>query len=181
MLQRILTVSPRVLIGCCAGIVLVGAAACAQGAPAPPSEALGPGCVADGFPQTMLPREKLTIQTSRGPARFDVQVAADDDSRSTGLMFVRKMPADQGMLFDFQASRPVAFWMHNTYIPLDLLFVQADGRILSIARNAPTCNDGSIPSGGPVRTVIELNAGVADKYGIRPGDRVVSEKIYPAR
>ncbi|HTI67411.1 MAG TPA: DUF192 domain-containing protein [Caulobacteraceae bacterium] len=163
-----------------AAALLAGGAACAQPGPAPVAVS-GPGCVMDGPPQAGLPVDTLTVQTARGPARFKVQIAADDATREKGLMFVRKMAPDEGMIFDFRVPQATAFWMHNTYIPLDLLFVQADGRILTIARNAPTCNDGAIPSGGAVRTVIELNAGTADRLGIKPGDVVTSEKIYPPR
>lgn len=164
-----------------AGVVALAAgSACAQGA-APVSAASGPGCVDDGPPQSGLPREVLTVHTSRGPVRLDVQVAADDRTRQTGLMFVRSMPENVGMLFDFHTARPVQFWMHNTYIPLDLLFVDAEGRILNIAARAPTCNDNGIPSEGAARSVIELNAGAAERLGIRPGDRVTGQRIYPAR
>jgi uncharacterized membrane protein (UPF0127 family) len=169
----------RVALGLLAALALAGGAACAQPGPAP--GASGPGCIADGPPQSGLPTEALTIQTARGPVRLKVQVAADGASREKGLMFVRRMGADEGMIFDFHQPQDVSFWMRNTYIPLDLLFVQADGRILTIAGNAPPCDDGQIPSGGPVRTVIELNAGAADRLGIRPGDRVVGQTIYPAR
>ena len=96
-------------------------------------------------------------------------------------MFVRRMADDEGMIFDFHTPQVTAFWMHNTYIPLDLVFVQEDGKVLRIARNAPTCSDVSIPSGGPVRTVIELNAGTADRLGIKEGDWVTSTVTYPYR
>lgn len=158
-----------------AALALAGGTACAQPGPG----ASGPGCVADGEPQAGLPQDRLTIHTAAGPVPLRLQIAADDATRQKGLMFVRRMGPDEGMIFDFHAPRPIAFWMHNTYIPLDLLFVRADGRILSIARNARPCNDAEIPSGGPVRTVIELNAGAADRLGVREGDRVTSQVIYP--
>ena len=162
-----------------AALLCFGGSACAQPSVAP--VVAGPGCVADGPPQTGLPVDNLAILTQAGPARFRVQIAGDEATREKGLMFVRRMGDDEGMIFDFHQPQAVAFWMHNTYLPLDLLFVQADGKILSIARNAPTCNDTPIPSGGPVRTVIELNAGIGDRKGIREGDYVTSTAIYPTR
>ena len=75
------------------------------------------------------------------------------------------------MLFDFQHDQPVTFWMHNTYISLDMIFIHGDGRILRIAENAKPMSDDLIPSGGPVRAVLEVIAGTAHKLGIAPGDR----------
>jgi uncharacterized membrane protein (UPF0127 family) len=91
------------------------------------------------------------------------------------------MPEDEGMLFDFVQPQPTAFWMHNTYIPLDLIFVTSEGRIANIAHKAATCSDAAIPGSGPIRAVIEINAGLAERLGIRPGDRVTGERIFPAR
>jgi uncharacterized membrane protein (UPF0127 family) len=168
-------------------LCLVIAAGLALAAPAyaPPAHAQGlrlaRGCVADGPPQTGLPTEQLAVNTGSGPKRFKVQIAADEATREKGLMFVRHMADDEGMIFDFKTPQQTAFWMHNTYIPLDLIFVQADGKILRIARNAPICSDAPIPSGGPVRTVIELNAGLADRLGMREGDYVTSTVTYPYR
>jgi uncharacterized membrane protein (UPF0127 family) len=85
------------------------------------------------------------------------------------------------MLFDFQHDRPVAFWMRNTYIPLDMIFIRGDGRILSIAENTQPLSDGLIPSGGPVRAVLEVIGGTARKLGIAPGDRVESPGFGNAR
>ena len=167
---------PRFLLLGVAVLALAGGAACAQIAPA---QVGGPGCVDDGPPQTGLPRETITIHTARGPVLFDVQVAADDASRTKGLMFVRSMPEGEGMLFDFHQPQSTAFWMHNTYIPLDLLFVNAEGRIANIAHRAPTCSDAPIPGRGQIRVVIEINAGLAERLGIQPGDRVTGQRTFP--
>ena len=182
MLQHRVT-CVRSLFAVIAALAVASGSACAQGAPATTAAASrpGPGCVDDGPPQTGLPHEALTVQTSRGPVRLDVQVAATEQTREKGLMFVRAMPQDEGMLFDFQPAQPVAFWMHNTYLPLDLLFVGEDGRILNIARNARTCDDTRIPSRGAARAVIELNAGAAERLGSRAGDRVTGQRIFRAR
>jgi uncharacterized membrane protein (UPF0127 family) len=169
---------PRFVFLSAAALALASGAACAQ---VSPEQVGGPGCVADGPPQTSLPRERLTIQTARGPVRFDLQIAADDPTRQKGLMFVRSMPQDQGMIFDFQQPQQTAFWMHNTYLPLDLIFVDAEGRIANIAHKAPVCNDNPVPGRGFIRAVIEINAGVAEKLGIQPGDQVTSDKTFPPR
>ena len=79
---------------------------------------------------------------------------------------------DQGMLFDFGRIEPVAMWMQNTYLPLDMLFIRADGTIARIAANTEPLSTRTIPSGEPVLAVLELNAGTAAKLGIKPGDRV---------
>jgi uncharacterized membrane protein (UPF0127 family) len=87
-------------------------------------------------------------------------------------MFRKELPEGQGMLFDFERDQPVAFWMHNTYISLDMIFIRGDGRIAHIAENTEPMSDRLIPSGGPVRAVLEVIAGTARKLGIARGDRV---------
>ena len=181
MLQRRLTRFPRSLLLSVAALALAGGASCAQPAPVQSAARPGPDCVDDGPPQTGLPRERLTIQTARGPVRLNVQVAADDATRQKGLMFVRSMPEDEGMIFDFHTPQRTAFWMHNTYIPLDLIFVDGQGRIANIAHKAATCSDAPIPGQGLIRAVIEVNAGVAERLGIQPGDQVTGERIFPPR
>lgn len=89
-------------------------------------------------------------------------------------MFRKELPEGHGMLFDFKQEQPVAFWMHNTYIPLDMIFIAGDGRIVRIAENTQPQSDRLIPSGAPVRAVLEVIAGTASKFGIAPGDRVES-------
>ena len=127
------------------------------------------------------PTEGLTVQTSTGPVRFTVQYAGDDATREKGLMFVRSMPENQGMIFDFGGPLGVDFWMKNTYIPLDMLFVAADGHILNIAHQAKPFDETPITSGGIIRAVIEIDGGVADKLGIHTGDLVTDTKVFPAR
>ena len=85
------------------------------------------------------------------------------------------------MLFDFERDQPVSFWMHNTYIPLDMIFISGDGRIVRIAENAKPMSDDLIPSGAPVRAVLEVNGGVARSLGIAPGDRVGGSIFGKAR
>ncbi|MBQ0823038.1 DUF192 domain-containing protein [Microvirga terrae] len=117
--------------------------------------------------------ENLSIATQGGQRQtFRVEVARNDADRAQGLMFRRSMPADQGMLFDFGRVEPVSMWMQNTYLPLDMLFIRADGTIARIAANTEPLSTRTIPSGEPVLSVLELNAGTAAKLGIKPGDRV---------
>jgi uncharacterized membrane protein (UPF0127 family) len=114
----------------------------------------------------------VEIATRNGVRVFSVEVAADDETRARGLMYRRKLPEEHGMLFDFQREEPVAMWMHNTYISLDMIFIQGDGRILRIAERTEPLSDRIIPSGGPVRAVLEVPGGTAKKFGIAPGDRI---------
>jgi hypothetical protein len=114
----------------------------------------------------------IEIVSSSGVHAFTVELATNDEERSRGLMFRKELPEGHGMLFDFEHDQPVAFWMHNTYISLDMIFIRGDGSILRIAENTQTLSDRLIPSGGPVRAVLEVIAGTARKLGIAPGDRV---------
>jgi uncharacterized protein len=117
--------------------------------------------------------EPLTIVAQDGKRHsFKVEVARNDADRAQGLMYRRSMPADQGMLFDFGRVEPVAMWMQNTYLPLDMLFIRPDGSIARIAANAEPLSTRTISSGEPVLSVLELNGGTAARLGIRAGDRV---------
>jgi hypothetical protein len=103
---------------------------------------------------------------------FSVELAATDAERARGLMYRQELPEEHGMLFDFEREEPVAMWMHDTYIPLDMIFIRGDGRILRIAERTEPFSDRIIPSGGPVRAVLEVAGGTAKKLGIAPGDRI---------
>ena len=122
--------------------------------------------------QAEAPRKELIVTTASGPHSFEVEIADDDRERSLGLMFRREMPADQGMLFDFFTEQPASFWMRNTYLPLDMLFIKADGTIESIAERTTPLSEKSVPSKGPVRYVLEINGGVSNTLGIASGDKV---------
>lgn len=119
-----------------------------------------------------VPTEPLTIATKGGPRQFSVEVMRDDAGRSRGLMFRRHMAPDHGMLFDFERSEPVTMWMKNTYLPLDMVFIRADGTVARVAADTEPLSTAIIPSNGPVLAVLELNAGTAAKLGIKEGDRV---------
>lgn len=119
-----------------------------------------------------LPMETISIDTDHGSEVFQVEIAGDDTSRERGLMFRKSMEPDHGMLFDFHQDEGVAFWMKNTVMPLDMLFIRGDGTVSSIAPNATPYSTQSIPSAEPVRAVLELNAGRAEALGLVPGDVV---------
>lgn len=116
--------------------------------------------------------EPLTIVTASGRHAFQVEVMRTPEQRARGLMHRQFLPADRGMLFDFARTEPVAMWMQNTYISLDMLFIRADGTVARIAERAEPLSTRTIPSGEPVLSVLEVNAGIAEKLGIKPGDKV---------
>ncbi len=120
------------------------------------------------------PNEQLTIQVSEfHNQKFRVHLARSSEERSRGLMFVRKMPEDVGMLFLYDRPGRLSMWMKNTYIPLDIIFIGADGRIIRIARNTEPHSLASIASGGPAIAVLELNGGISDTLGLAVGQRVL--------
>lgn len=116
--------------------------------------------------------ETLSIVSGDKRHAFQVEVMRTGEQRAKGLMHRRYMPADRGMLFDFARVEPVAMWMENTFIPLDMLFIRADGTIARIAENTEPLSQRTIPSGEPVLSVLEINGGVSRTLGIKPGDRV---------
>jgi len=120
-----------------------------------------------------FPHSKIEITRADGTTfSFDVEVARDDTEKAYGLMFVHSMPVQAGMIFPFEPPREVAFWMKNTYISLDLLFVGVDHKIGHIATNATPLGVVAIPSEIPVSSVIELNAGQVAQKGFAVGDKV---------
>ena len=119
-------------------------------------------------------QQTLEIATNTGVHVFAVELADNDAERAKGLMYRKTLPEGQGMLFDFHHEQDVSFWMQNTYIPLDMIFIRGDGRILRIAENTEPLSTRLIPSGGPVRAVLEVIGGTTRKLGIAPGDRVAS-------
>ncbi len=118
------------------------------------------------------PLEALTISTQTGEHAFSVEVAATPATRERGLMDRRFMPMDRGMLFEFERDGLVAFWMKNTYIPLDMVFIARNGAVTRIVDRAEPLSEMGIPSGGPCAAVLELNGGVAARIGLRVGDKV---------
>jgi hypothetical protein len=129
-------------------------------------------------PQSGLPVEKLQIVTHDGHVhKFKVEIADNDASRERGLMFRKSLAPDAGMLFDFKVSQDVQFWMKNTLIPLDMLFIDAHGTVLNVAANATPLSETDIPSAGPVLGVLELKGGRAAELGVKAGD-TVRERIF---
>ena len=134
-------------------LVLAGAA-CAQGS------------------EISFKKSSLVVVTGGREVKFDVELALNDAERSRGLMYREKLGPYEGMLFDFYQDAPVSFWMKNTLIPLDMLFIASDGTIRHIHPNATPLSTESIPSQFPVRAVLEINGGSARLLGIKPGDKV---------
>ena len=130
------------------------------------------GLVMGSAPALALDPGELLIETPAGQHRFTVELAATPSERSRGLMFRRAMQPDHGMLFDFQAPQPVAFWMKNTPLPLDMLFIDEAGVIVQIAADTVPYSETPIPSEQPIRAVLELNAGTAKRLGITAGAKV---------
>jgi len=117
--------------------------------------------------------EDLEIVTRGGQThRFKVEIADDEPERQRGLMFRESLARDRGMLFQFEESGPRSFWMRNTYIPLDIIYIAPDGKIVSIARNTTPFSEVPIPSEGPANGVLEINGGQAAELGVEPGDTV---------
>jgi uncharacterized membrane protein (UPF0127 family) len=122
--------------------------------------------------------EPLTIKTAKGATHsFTVELATTEDQREYGLMFRKVMPPDHGMLFVFEKMRDIMMWMENTPLPLDMLFLDADGKITHIQENAVPYSKAIINSGGPVKYVIELNGGIVKKLGLSVGDKASSATI----
>ena len=117
-----------------------------------------------------------------GGQRFIVEVADDHDERARGLMYRESMPAAHGMLFVHEREEPLAYWMKNTKIPLDILYFDAERKLVSIQRGVPICTAGdrcpNYPSRGPAKYVLELNAGRSDNLALKRGDPITfSERI----
>ncbi len=125
-------------------------------------------------------RSSVEIVTKRGVHVFAVEMAATDEQRAIGLMNRKELPEGRGMLFDFGRDQEISMWMKNTHIPLDMIFITRDGRIHRIAENTEPFSERIIPSGGPVRAVLEVIGGTARKFGIASGDRV-AHPMFSAR
>jgi uncharacterized membrane protein (UPF0127 family) len=116
--------------------------------------------------------EPLTIATEAGATLFTVEIADTEALRERGLMFRQRLPEDRGMLFDYGQPQPVAMWMKNTYVPLDMVFIRADGTVAYVAENTVPQSLDAIGVQEPVRGVLEIAAGSAKRIGLRAGDTV---------
>jgi uncharacterized membrane protein (UPF0127 family) len=152
------------------GIALaVASGACAQGLR--PHEPLNPAKA------QALPTSPLTIQSGGQSLGFIVELATTEKQRDIGLMHRNYLAPDRGMLFDFQKEERTRFWMRNTFIPLDMLFIRATGEIAAIAENTVPHSEAPVGPARPVRAVLELPGGTAARLGVKPGD-VVRHEIF---
>ncbi len=124
-----------------------------------------------------LRTEPLTVESAAKTHEFTVEVAVTAPERSRGLMFREEMAADHGMLFIFEQEGDRYFWMKNTPLPLDIIYIDAAGRIVSIAADTTPFSEQTIPSGAPAKYVLELNAGTSAESGIKVGDTVSSTSM----
>ena len=122
----------------------------------------------------------LTIRSGNRVHRFTVQVAATPDEQERGLMFFKSLAPDQGMIFPYDPPQEVSFWMENTLIPLDIVFIRPDGTIARIT-NAKPLDETPLPSGEPIGAVLEIRGGRAAELGIKPGDEVEWGSHRPLR
>ena len=127
---------------------------------------LGSGCAQSA------PLVPCTITTAQGTHTFQVELARTPEEQERGLMFRRALPQDQGMLFLYTAPQQLTFWMKNTYLPLDLLFIDTGGRIVFIKERATPLSEAHITAPVPAVAVLEINAGLVRQYGISLGDTV---------
>lgn len=125
-----------------------------------------PVCPSQGLKQV-----PITLVTSTGRHAYRLEVAATADEQQCGLMYRKKMKQQAGMIFPFSPPRPATFWMENTFLPLDLIFVGPDSRVISVGNGKPFSRD-MIDSNGVAASVVELNAGEAKRIGLKVGDKV---------
>ncbi|MDO9381791.1 MAG: DUF192 domain-containing protein [Hyphomicrobiaceae bacterium] len=132
-----------------------------------------PGTAGDqGEAGTTLPMEKLELVTSAGVRTLNVEVARTIDQQAKGLMFRSTLADDHGMLFPHDKPREVSMWMRNTYIPLDMVFIRADGTVHRIAERTEPLSEKIVSSQGEVAAVLELAGGAAERLGLKAGDKV---------
>jgi len=130
-------------------------------------------------PAVALPRSELLVQTGSSQFRFEVEIADDATERAEGLMFRQTMADNAGMLFLYPAPQRVQFWMKNTPMSLDIVFVRADGTIARIAEHTTPFSEDMIPSGEEVVAVLEVKAGMMHQLGVRVGDRLKHPTYFP--
>ena len=138
---------------------------------------LGLAAAPNGLRAAPLEKKPLRFVTATATHPITVEVARTEQERATGLMFRRSLPEDQGMIFLYPQDGPVSMWMRNTYISLDMFFVRADGAIHRIEKHTEPFSERTISSEGPVRAVVEMIAGSADRLGVKPGDTVEFEGL----
>lgn len=122
-------------------------------------------------PNTGLRTMRVVFETAKGRFPYTLEVAATPEQQACGMMFRDRVPPGTGMSFPMQPPRAAGFWMENTFVPLDLIFVSPAGRVLNVRQGKPQSRD-VLSSEGITADVIELAAGEAQRIGLRPGDRV---------
>jgi uncharacterized membrane protein (UPF0127 family) len=126
------------------------------------------------------PESRVVLHTAKGDFAFTIEIADDGAERAKGLMFRDHLAADAGMLFDYQQEQMASFWMQNTLIPLDMIFVGADGIVKNIHVNARPLDTTSIPSKFPVRFVLEIAGGRSTEIGLAVGDKMDHPRVGAA-
>lgn len=154
------------------GRVWLGLAAALLAACSPGAGGAAPAPTPTVHPESGLKVIPLTVTSASGTHRFRVEVAATSAEQARGLMFRTRLGPDEGMIFPMNPPRGASFWMKNTVIPLDLIFIAPDGRISNIAAQAIPYDLSPLTSIGPVKGVLELAGGRAAELGIAPGDKV---------
>lgn len=117
-------------------------------------------------------KSKLVVETDTGKYPFNVELALTQPQMAQGLMYRQSLAPDAGMLFDYGAPQPVAFWMKNTLIPLDMIFIGADGKVVDFHERAVPLSLDAIESKVPARAVLEVNGGTVARLGLKIGDTV---------
>jgi uncharacterized membrane protein (UPF0127 family) len=148
---------------------VAGLLACSPPAPAHNASTTSNAAAAEPGAQTGLSEVPLTIRTNLATHHFIVEVAATPEQQERGLMFRRSVAADRGMIFPYDPPQEVSFWMKNTLIPLDIIFIRSDGTIVRVT-HAKALDVTALPSGEPVVAVLEIRAGRAAELGIKEGD-----------
>ena len=127
--------------------------------------------IAQGF--ATFNRSKLRVVTKSGKHEFIVEIAVTDRQHAQGLMFRQSLAKNAGMLFDYKVPTSITMWMKNTYIPLDMIFIGNDGRVINVVQRAIPFSENVISSLGKARGVLEVNGGTASRLGIMPGDKIL--------
>jgi uncharacterized membrane protein (UPF0127 family) len=133
------------------------------------------------LPLSACSDSRLVLHTATGDYPFTVEVVDTPEKRAEGLMFRQSLAPDAGMLFDFKEVREVSFWMRNTFIPLDMIFIAPDGTVENIHLNARPQDPTSIPSGVPVQFVLEISGGRSAEIGLKVGDKAEHARMRAAR
>ena len=127
--------------------------------------------IAQGF--ATFNRSKLRVVTKSGKHEFIVETAVTDRQHAQGLMFRQSLAKNAGMLFDYKVPTSITMWMKNTFIPLDMIFIGNDGRVINVVQRAIPFSENVISSLGKARGVLEINGGTASRLGIMPGDKIL--------